>query len=164
MNVQIETLLSEAENRYLNPEELGALNQYVGSLPERLETYRHLREHELDVMQQVADQLQAQFSQEKIEILERSLKNALLAMRTCAMSMLLNDPSFIEQRLSDWLNQMTKAYNTQAIDRELYRLVVQQLQQLLSPKQMSLLAPHLQRIHTLHNSSDSRHPQEARVS
>jgi len=143
MHPQIETIFDEAENRYLKPEELSVLGEYVGSLPGRLETYRLLRDQEIDIMQKVADQLQLEFTQVKIEQLERSIKNALLVLRYCAMGMLLNDEAFVENQLVGWLAQVMKAYDTHAIDQALYRLLDQSLRQTLSPTQINHLHPML---------------------
>ncbi|MDX2216131.1 MAG: hypothetical protein SFY66_22895 [Oculatellaceae cyanobacterium bins.114] len=139
MHPQIESIFNEAENRYLKPEELSTLGQYVDSLPERLETYRTIRDRELEIMQAVADQLQIEMPQEKVENLERSIKNALLTLRYCSMGMLLNDESLVKERLIDWLSQTIKVYNTQTIDSTLHRLLNQQLGQVLNPQQLMLL-------------------------
>lgn len=141
MHPQIEAIFDQAESRYLNPEELSLINQYVSSLPDRLDTYRTIRDKEIEVMQWVADQLQAAMPQEKIETLERSIKNALLLLRYCAMSMLLNDEKFIQDRLLTWLRGTMSIYNTQAIDSTLYRLLNQRLAQTLNANQMNLLQP-----------------------
>lgn len=141
MHPQIDALFDEAESRYLKPEELGLINQFVETLPERLEAYRILRDQEVAIMQPVADQLQVQFPQENNANLERSIKNALLLMRYCAMGMLVNDEILVKQRLLSWLEQTTQIYNTQAIDTTLYQLLNQRLSQTLTPKQMSFLSP-----------------------
>jgi Phycobilisome protein len=139
MHPQIESIFDEAENRYLKPEELSFLGQYVDSIPERLETYRLIRDRELEIMQAVADQLQVEMPDEKVEHLERSIKNALLMLRYCAMGMLLNDEGLVRERLIGWLGQTMKIYNTQALDSTLYRLLNQQLSQVLNSKQMVLI-------------------------
>jgi len=141
MHPQIETIFDEAETRYLKPEELGVLGEYVNSLPTRLETYRLLRDQEIDIMQAVADQLEAELTQAKMEELERSIKNALLVLRYCAMGMLLNDTTFVETRIKGWLTQVMKAYDTHAIDTALYRLLNQHLNQVLNHDQMAQLSP-----------------------
>lgn len=143
MQPKLESLFEEAESRYLKPEELGLLSQYVESLPERLETYRQLREREIEIMQAVADQLTVQFKQETKETLERSIKNALLMLRYCSMSMLLNDESFVKERLLGWMCQTVQTYKTQNIDAVLYKLLNQQLSKTLNAKQISLLKPPL---------------------
>ncbi|NET53623.1 MAG: hypothetical protein F6K09_34735, partial [Merismopedia sp. SIO2A8] len=110
MHPEIEAMFDEAENRYLKPEELGSLNNYVKSLPNRLDAYRYLRDHEVAVMQEVAGQLESEFSNEDVATLERCLKNALLILRYSAMGMLLNDDTFLHHRLINWLEGTAKAY------------------------------------------------------
>ncbi len=143
MHPQIDTIFDNAEKRYLKPEELDVLNQYVDSLPGRLETYRILRDQEVDIMQPVADQLQAALPNEKQEDLERSIKNALLMLRYCSMSMLLNDESFVKERLLSWLEKSALVYKTYSIDSTLYRFLNQRLSQTLTPQQLNLLKPPL---------------------
>lgn len=141
MHPQLESIFDEAENRYLHSEELTILSQYVNSLPERLETYRKLRDTELDIMQKVADRLQAEMPNGEIAVLELSIKNALLLLRHCSMGMLVNDVGFVQNRLLNWIGQTARVYNTQTVDARLYRLLNQQLAQVFTPKQLSLLQP-----------------------
>lgn len=143
MQPTIEAMFDEAENRYLQPEELEVLSNYVNSLPNRLAVYRYLRDQEIPIMQHVADQLETRFPNESQETLERCLKNALLVMRYAAMSMLLNDKSFLENRLISWLEQTTAVYQTHTIDTALYQLLNQRLSELLSQSQLDLVRPHL---------------------
>lgn len=144
MHPQIEAIFDEAENRYLNANELGILTQYVDSLPHRLGTYRQIRDQELTVMQQVADKLQAELPQAKTSDLERSIKNALLVLRYCAMAMLLNDESFVQDHLLGWLKGIVQTTSSQTIDLALYRLLDQQLTRMFSPQQMEYLNPLIQ--------------------
>ncbi|XGW00182.1 MAG: hypothetical protein ACAF41_14750 [Leptolyngbya sp. BL-A-14] len=148
MHPQIETIFDEAEHRYLKAEELGVINQYVSSLPERLETYRALRDRELEIMQQVADQLEAALPQESVENLERSLKNALLLLRYSAMGMLLNDEAFVQERLVDWLTKTMSLHDTRTIDTALFRLLNQRLMQAFTTKQINLIGPYIAKVQT----------------
>jgi hypothetical protein len=141
MHPQIDSIFDDAENRYLKPEELKLVSQYVESLPERLEVYRRLRDQEVEIMQWAADQLQAAMPQEKPEMLERSIKNALLMLRYCAMGMLLNDDSLVKERYVAWIHDMNQVYNTSAIDSALSQYLNQRLNQVLGAKAMSLLRP-----------------------
>lgn len=143
MYTQLASVFEEAETRYLKPEELKLVGQYVTSLPERLDTYRNLRERELEVMQAVVNQLQAEMPQVSEETLERCIKNALLMLRSCALSLLLNDEALVEQRFLGWIGPLVKLYDTKAIDAKLYRLLNQQLSKVLSAKQMGYLSPSL---------------------
>jgi hypothetical protein len=143
MHSQIATVLEAAESRYLKPEELKLIGQYVASMPERLDTYRSLRDRELEIMQAVADQLQADLPQESEENLERCIKHALLMLRYCALSLLVNDESLIQHRFLEWVGPLAKAYDTKIIDAKLYRLLNQQLSKALTAKQMGYLSPSL---------------------
>lgn len=143
MHPSLESIFDEAENRYLKPDELGQISQYVESLPERLECYRKLRDNELEVMQLVANELLAELSQENVDALERCIKNSLLTLRYCAMGMLINDEGLLRERLLGWLSELNKVYATTHIDTVLFRLMDQHLGRILTPKQMSLLEPML---------------------
>lgn len=142
-------IFDEVENRYLQPEELNLLGQYVESLPARLDAYRTLRDREIAVMQQVADQLQTERPDASVADLERSIKNGLLLLRCCAMAMLLNDDTFVQERLLNWLSSTLAAYDTQQIDLALHRLLNQRLSQALNPKQIHLLGPHIKKAQVL---------------
>ncbi len=143
MHAQIAAVLDEAENRYLKPDEIKLIGQYVASMPDRLDTYRNLRDRELEIMQAVAEQLQTEFPQERQETLERCLKNALLMLRYAALSLLVNDETIVQHRFLDWVKPLSSAYETKAIDGKLYRLLNQQLSKALTSKQMSYLSPSL---------------------
>lgn len=143
MHPQIVAVFDEAENRYLKPEELKLISQYVASMPERLDTYRSLRDRELEIVQAVADQLEAALPQESEANLERCIKHALLMLRYCALSLLINDESLVERRFLAWVSPLAKVYDTQAIDAKLYRLLNQQLSKVLTAKQLSYLSPSL---------------------
>ena len=143
MHPDIEAMFDEAETRYLQPQELNCLNHYVTSLPLRIETYRYIRDQEITIMQQVAEQLETQFPKENLLTLERCLKNALLVLRYSAMGMLLNDETFLQRGLINWLEGTAKAYRTEAIDQSLYECLTKRLGELLTMTQVELLTPHL---------------------
>lgn len=146
MHPNLESIFDEAENRYLSADELGLISQYVESLPGRLDSYRNLRDNELEIMQLVANDLQAQLPQSSVDVLERSVKNGLLILRYCAMGMLLNDETLIRDRLLGWLTELSKVYDTTEIDSVLFRLMHQHLGRMLPPQQMTLLAPMLEMV------------------
>lgn len=143
MHPQIASVFDEAEHRYLKLEELKLISQYVASMPDRLDTYRNLRDRELEIMQPVVDQLEAELPQESEETLERSIKNALLMLRCCALSLLLNDEALVQRRFLTWVGPLAKVHDTKAIDARLYKLLNQQLAKVLNAKQMGYLSPSL---------------------
>ncbi|WP_416675641.1 hypothetical protein [Egbenema bharatensis] len=152
MHPTIDQIFDNAEARYLKPEELQCVTQYVESLPERLETYRNLRDRELEIMQWVADQLQSQLPQENQDSLERCIKNALLMLRYCSMGMLLNDETLVKKRFLDWVSQAAKVYNTEKIDHLLHRLLNQRLTEVLGASQMRHLTPMLKLVYSAQSS------------
>jgi len=93
-------------------------------------------------MQAVADTLQQQTNQPE-DLVERSIRNGLMVLRYVAMAMLLDDQGFIEERLRGWLPEIVKAYETQAIDRQLFQLLEQKLAAVLTQPQLHLMKPML---------------------
>jgi hypothetical protein len=148
MHPEIKTLLYEAEDRYLKPEEIGTFKHYASSLAQRLETYELLGDQEVAIFQPVADQLLEAFPQEKQETLERALKHWLSVLRYCAMAMLLNNQEFLQRRLLEWLTNLVQAHQTQAIEMTLYQLLQVRLKELLAEQQLALLQPFLEQAET----------------
>jgi hypothetical protein len=148
MHPQIKTLLYEAEEHYLKPEEIETFKHHASSLAQRLETYELLREQEVAIFQPVADQLLEVFPQEKQETLERALKHWLSVLRYCTMAMLLNNQEFLQRRLLEWLTDLVQVHQTQAIEMTLYQLLQVDLKQILSDQQLALVQPFLDQAET----------------
>ena len=142
MNSTIQSLLYDADERYLKASDIVAFKSYTSSLAQRLETYELLRDKEIVIFQPIANQLLAIFPDQQQD-LERSLKNWLAVLRYCAMAMLLNSPEFLERRLLEWLTDIVRVHQVQAIDTALYKALQKQLPQLLADKQYALLQPFL---------------------
>ena len=142
MNETIQSLLYDADERYLKAGDIVAFKNYTSSLSQRLETYELLRDKEIVIFQPIANQLLNSFPDQQQD-LERSLKNWLAVLRYCAMAMLLNNPEFLERRLLEWLTDIVRVHQIQAIDTALYKALQKQLPQLLADKQYSLLQPFL---------------------
>lgn len=142
MNETIQSLLYDADERYLKAGDIVAFKNYTSSLSQRLETYELLRDKEIVIFQPIANQLLTSFPDQQQD-LEHSLKNWLAVLRYCAMAMLLNNPEFLERRLLEWLTDIVRVHQIQAIDTALYKALQKQLPQLLADKQYSLLQPFL---------------------
>lgn len=142
MHADIKSLLYEAEEHYLQPEEIDTFKNHTSSLALRLETYELLREQELVIFQAIADQLTAEFPQEPQINLERGLKHWLTAVRYCAMAMVLNSPTYLQHRLLEWLTDLVQVYQLQAIETTIYQLLQKQLEH-LSQQQLALIQPFL---------------------
>lgn len=144
MNPTLEALFDEPEKRYLQPDELNRLSQYMSSVPERIKVYRQLRDSEIQIMQPVADQLQQRFSQVPEASLKRSIQNGLLVLRYAAMAMLMDDPDSMTQRLQSWLPEIVAAYDTLMVDEALHQLLAQHLSSAFTAQQFALLSPALE--------------------
>ncbi|MEG4576156.1 phycobilisome protein [Microcoleus sp. N3A4] len=143
MHPEIESLLDQAENRFLKGEELIAFKRQAATLAQRLKIYEFLRDKEASIFQPIANQLQETFPDEKQETLERSLKHWLLVLRYCAMAMLLNDLDLLEQRLLDWLSGIVEVHQTQKLEATVCDLLQTRLKELLSEQARAILQPFL---------------------
>ncbi|MEE3719426.1 hypothetical protein V2H45_22030 [Tumidithrix elongata RA019] len=141
MSSQIQDLIDQANERYLGTEEIGLLQSYVTSLPERLALYKLLRDRELDILQAVADRVEEEMPKVDAADVERGIKNLVLVMRYCAMSMLLNDEDFLKQRLLGWLEQIMSAHDLRRLNETLYKSLNQVLKKELSASQLALVQP-----------------------
>ncbi len=143
MHTELKALLYKAEDHYLSKSEIDTFLIEVQSLEARLQTYEFLRDREIEIFQPVADQLIQRFPGEDEAVLERSLKQWLGVMRYSAIAMLLNDSTFLQHRLLEWLTPIITARQTQPIEQELARILTNQLEKDLSEAQMILLQPFL---------------------
>ncbi len=147
-------LFDDAENRYLPPETLTKLNQYVKSLPLRVATYRALRDHEVKIMQVVANRLETEFAaNHRIETIEQSIRHGLLILRHCAMALLMDDPSYPDRQLLGWLSESSQIQQTGAIDAVLLRYLRQVLNKAMNAQQFGLLDPLLVSVQTSLNAA-----------
>lgn len=146
MQTELTELLVQAENRYLQTEELQGFKSYAETLAQRLKIYEFLRDREVVIFQPVADQISVIFPQEKQERLEQVLQQWILILRHSAMAMLLNDSEYLQRRVIDWLSGIVQAHNTQAIDTQVYQLLNTRLNELLSAKAMVFIQPFLEQV------------------
>lgn len=138
---KIQELINQAQDRYLATDELGLMESYVSSLPDRLKLYKLIRDREIDILQAVADQVSAELPNVTDEELEVGIKNLILVLRYCSMAMLLNDDSFLKERLLNWLEGIMSMRDMRRLNETLYKLLNQGIRQQLSPSQLALLQP-----------------------
>ena len=138
---KIQDLINQAQDRYLAIDELGLMESYVSSLPDRLKLYKQLRDREIDLLQAVADQVSVELPNVTDAELEAGIKNLILVLRYCSMSMLLNDESFLKERLLNWLEGIMSMRDMRRLNETLYKLLNQGLRQQFSPAQLTLIQP-----------------------
>jgi hypothetical protein len=137
MHQTVATLFETTTKRFLQPSEVAQVSGYVKTIPDRLTTYRLLRDRETAVFGPVVDAIQTQLPDADSVSLERSLKGAILAVRQCAMAMLADDAS-VAAEARQWVQQTQVAYATESIDPLLYALITAQIKAQLSPAQFEL--------------------------
>jgi hypothetical protein len=143
MYPEIKILLNQAEQQYLQPQDIETFKHHVLSISTRLEAYELLRDNEVALIQPIADRLLSIFPQEKQENLERALKHWLSVMRYCAIAMLLNNPEFLQRSLLEWLTDIVQVHQTQAIEMAIYELLQVHLPEYLNSEHMALVQPFL---------------------
>ena len=143
MYSDIEQFLYEAEDHYLQPQEIDGFKDSLEALALRLEIYELLRDREISMFQAVADRLQNAFPQEPDERLEKALKHWLAVMRYCAMAVLLNKPEFLERRLLEWLSDVVDAHQMAVVEVQLYQFLQARLAEELTSKQLTVIQPFL---------------------
>jgi hypothetical protein len=141
MMPKIQELISQAQDRYLASDELGMMESYVSSLPDRLKLYKQIRDREINILQAVADQVPTELPSVTDEELETGIKNLILVLRYSSMAMLLNDENFLKQRLLNWLEGIMSMRDMRRLNETLYKLLNQGLRQQLSPTQLALIQP-----------------------
>ncbi|CDM93559.1 MAG: phycobilisome protein [Limnospira sp. PMC 1291.21] len=155
MSSDVNSLLTQAENRYLKPEELQEFKRHTSTLAQRLKIYEFLRDREATIFEPIAEKLQTAFSDAQQPIVEKSLQHWILIMRHCAMAMLLDDTEYLKNNVLDWLRGFVKTRQSQAIETKIYELLQGKLEEMLSPKAMIYLEDYLNLAkETLLNHSD----------
>ena len=141
MMPKIQELINQAQDRYLVTDELGLMESYISSLPDRLKLYKLIRDREIDILQAVANQVPAELPNVTDEELESGIKNLILVLRYSSMAMLLNDENFLKQRLLNWLEGIMSMRDMRRLNETLYKLLNQELKKQFSSTQLLLIQP-----------------------
>jgi len=148
MYVELKTLLYDGETHYLQNEELNTLKSHIDSLKTRLETYKALREEELNIFQAIGLSLQESFPGENEKVLAEALKHWISVMRYCSMAMMLNSSEFLQTRLLEWLAPVVAASEWQEIENKISQTLVLRLKYSMKPQQLQLILPFVEEAQT----------------
>ena len=132
MHSDFQRFLQDAEDHYLQGSEIADFKQHVSSLEQRLQTYKLLRNQELEIWQPIADQLQAACPDESAERIEKALQHWIAALRYGAMAMLMNNPEFLQHRLLEWLTDIVQAHQLHNLEHQLSERLEARLKETLS--------------------------------
>ncbi len=143
MNSEFETLIYDAEDHYLQSQDLNQFKQHLDTLAQRLETYELLRDQEIAIFQPIADQLEATFPAEDPQNLTRALKHGLSVLRYCTMAMLLANQEYLQRRLLEWLPGQVQAHQLESVESYMFQAIREQLLELLTTRQITFFHPYL---------------------
>jgi hypothetical protein len=144
MHPQLTNLLHEAENHYLDLADLERFQLHIDGLSNSLTVYNLIQKDEIRIFQNVADRLIKDFNQTEESAIELAVCNWITILRYCAIAMVLNHHDFLEIRLLESLKDLVAVRQITVIEARLHELLVEQLSQILTPKQLSLLNPFLE--------------------
>ncbi len=143
MTQHIDQLMIEAEGRYLKPEEIKSIKDYVMGWPKRQHVYRMLRDHESTMIAQTLSQLQQEIPHLTPQVLELCQRDLALSLRQCGLAMLLVDEELLKERLIEWIEEQARLYDLRDVYEALYRLLQQSLKQHLAPGELEFIRPYV---------------------
>ncbi len=143
MYTELRELLYDAEEHYLQSQEIDKLRQNVQSLKERLAIYKALRDREREIFQNVANQLEKELNPQEVEQLPKAIRQWATILRYLAMGMLLNSHEFIQRRILEWITPVIEAHSRLSLDRQTYQALKSELKNLFPEKQWQILQPFL---------------------
>lgn len=143
MTQPIEALLIEAEGKYLTAEALDSLKTYVKGWPERRSVYQHLRSKERALVAATLQDLDQEMPALPPRVRELCQRDLVLALRHCAMAMLIQEEELLQERLIEGLEDQVRLYDLQETYTTLYRLLQQTLKHQLPPSHLELIRPYI---------------------
>jgi Phycobilisome protein len=149
MDTALQSLIYAADDHYLSDADLDRFNKDVVSLSQRLEAYEYIRDRELSILQPAVDYLTEEFLKSDSKLLERAAIHWLSIFRYAAMAMLVNNSEYLSRRLLEWLPDLVEVYQLRDIELALYRLILVQLKNTLSPEHLGLIKPYLEEAYAI---------------
>ena len=146
MTQAIDSLLIEAEGRYLTPAALDQLKIYVKGWPERRSAYQRLRSLEKTLVLATLKDLQQESPDLSPRVQELCQRDLVLALRHSTLAMLLQEEDLLQERLIDWMEEQVRLYDLQGTYTTLYRLLQQNLKQQLSSSDLELIRPYITQV------------------
>ncbi|MDX2271774.1 MAG: phycobilisome protein [Cyanobacteriota bacterium] len=147
MNSTILEIVRQSEGRYLQPDEMRSLQDYVGSLPHRIAVYQHLQAQETALLDKVISKFQPMLPnltrQHGPKAWDRCRRDLSMVWRYCCMAMLLNDEDYLRDKLLYWMETILKSFKMRDQCQPAYKLMLDTLQFLFSEEQIKLIRPYL---------------------
>lgn len=146
---QLERLSREVDGRYASDAELSFAIDYVRSFNLRIQTYQKLQELESTIVQQTYAKMRAAdptsvAATNQEDIARKCVRDMTYGLRMTAMTVLLNDPEFLQERTLFWLQTIMRAVGKSRNCDVLYSAMQEVIKQHLTPPQANLVCPILE--------------------
>lgn len=143
MTQALDSLLIEAEGKYLTQDALDQLKTYVKGWPQRRSAYQRIRSLEKSLVLDTLRDLRQEIQTLSPPIKERCQRDLILILRHAAMAMLLEQEELLQERLIDWMEEQVRLYDLQDTYTSLYRLLQHNLKQQLASADLDLIRPYI---------------------
>ncbi len=146
MNTELNRLMLQAEDRFLEDAELQQWQDQIDALATRLDTYESLRELETSLFESIVQHLFEATPHQSGDTLRPVIMQWISIYRYASMAMLLGDPDFLKYRLLEWLGPVMQVHRTPQSTPDpaiFYQLMQKELKSLIR-SQYSELEPYLQ--------------------
>lgn len=148
MITQLEHLTRIADGRYATDRELKFLQDYILSFALRVQVYRKIQAAEATILQQVEEKMQILdphlFLSNQGDMTSKWKRDTIRVLRYSAITLLLDDPDLLRDRLLFWMQTIMKAFNAQQSCNVTYHVMQQVVQNVLTPDEASLFCPILE--------------------
>ncbi|QDV04613.1 Phycobilisome protein [Planctomycetes bacterium Poly30] len=150
MNSPILKLVYESENRYLTTEECRSISSYAASIPSRLAIASEVEKVETAAVRDFMDRVQKKYPRvDKFheQAREKGERDGALTVRVITQSMVLNDMSYLDERLLFWFRTIQSSFGfTPTFIRDSYTFLKQSFLERLSMDAAKALTPYFDRV------------------
>ncbi|MCJ2541709.1 phycobilisome protein [Thermostichus vulcanus] len=147
MNLMFADLLQNAEGRYLHPNELKSLHDYVEGIPKRVRIYQVLQSKESELLDRVIEKFQPMLPnltrRHGVLAWERCRRDLSMVWRYCCMAMLLNDEDYLRDKLLYWLETILKSFKMRDECKPAYKLMLDSLPYVFGSEESEMIRPYL---------------------
>lgn len=143
LNHTLEQHIVDADGRYLSPEELRSLENYVSSYTQRLDTYQKISQHSDAIVLNALKK----FARVHPEIIQQSGKRCQYDMsevlRYIALSILRDDEFLFLEKVMFWLDTVLRAHHKQTACSKAYQYLQEAVEETLSSSNSGLVRPYI---------------------
>lgn len=153
MNSDIREMLSDAEGRYLEPEEQTVLMEYANSLEQRLIIMRDVQATENEIVESVVETVvdkHPEAIERHQQMRDKTARDVAMVLRYCVLAMVKDDPEYLEDQVLHWFrNVVVEAFEMTDYVDTAYATLIDEVERRLEPDDFQMLAPYLRMTHSI---------------